>query len=398
MIQLPNGCRCSELKVNPKNWESTKASVKKNWFIYYRFYDPKLKDKFPKGKLRVIKRMNGTTNLKERQTLVRELILLELQELKTLGYNPISEVHETPLEALSILAPETGLSLALRSCFEKSGYKGQTQNDLRSVLKWVEKAAALLQIQYLPVKDFRPSHLLVILEQLGKIKRIWTANNYNYYLKYLSILFGQLVQYRAIEFNPARDIRKKKVVRQLRKILNTDERKRIDQVLKEYDINFWRFIHIFFHSGSRTTELLRVKGEDVDLKNQRVKYLVLKGQQHQWVERTIKDSALPFWKEAVKDCSKSDYVFSKNLQPGEKQIRPEQIVRRWKLHVKLKLGIDCDFYSLKHLNTDETSALLGLEIASAHNSHKSSAITLRYAVNESERVHDRIKKIGNTFS
>jgi hypothetical protein len=55
MIHLSNGCKCSEPKVNPANWETGKASLKKNRFIYYRFYDPSAKDKYPKGKLRIIK-------------------------------------------------------------------------------------------------------------------------------------------------------------------------------------------------------------------------------------------------------------------------------------------------------------------------------------------------------
>ena len=67
------------------------------------------------------------------------------------------------------------------------------------------------------------------------------------------------------------------------------------------------------------------------------------------------------------------------------------------LHIKNKLGIECDFYSLKHLNTDQTSAELGLNAAAAHNSHKSTAITMTYAVNERERVHEQLKKVNNGF-
>jgi hypothetical protein len=50
MITLPNSCKCSELKVNPKNRENSRASVRKNWFIYYRFYNPtRLALAFEKG-------------------------------------------------------------------------------------------------------------------------------------------------------------------------------------------------------------------------------------------------------------------------------------------------------------------------------------------------------------
>jgi hypothetical protein len=59
MIQLPFSCYCTELKVHPKNWQLQKVSVKKNWYVFYWFYDPNfLNDsKFKYGKLVVIKRI-----------------------------------------------------------------------------------------------------------------------------------------------------------------------------------------------------------------------------------------------------------------------------------------------------------------------------------------------------
>ena len=85
MILLPNGCQCSELKVHPKNWESQRASIKKKWYIHYRFYDPKEKKSFPTGKLRIIKGMNDERNLSVRQNMVRALIQVEMNELKNKG-------------------------------------------------------------------------------------------------------------------------------------------------------------------------------------------------------------------------------------------------------------------------------------------------------------------------
>lgn len=157
------------------------------------------------------------------------------------------------------------------------------------------------------------------------------------------------------------------------------------------------FYKYFFHSGSRTTEILKVQGHHVDLKKQKVQYLVLKGRNPQWVERTIKDCALAHWRKAMSGCGPNDYVFSKGLKPGKSCIRNEQIARRWKRHIKVKLGINCDFYSLKHLNTDQTAATLGLTTAAAHNSHLSTNTTMHYAVNEKERMHEKIKSISNHF-
>ena len=76
----------------------------------------------------------------------------------------------------------------------------------------------------------------------------------------------------------------------------------------------------------------------------------------------------------MKDCGPEDYVFSKGLKPGSGQIRADQITRRWRRHVKGKvekggLGVTADFYSLKHLNLDETAAVLDSKDASAMASH-----------------------------
>lgn len=398
MILLPNGCKCSEPKVSPSNWQSPKASLKKSWYIYYRFYDPTQQGAYPKGKLRIIKGMNEAKTIQERQSITEALINLELSELKGLGFNPILEKHVTPLEARRSISKETPFVEALRIAFEKAAYVGKTYTDIKSVLKYIETAALHLRLDYVAIGEIRPSHILLLMEQCGKDKDRWTANTHNVYLKYLSILFGQLLQHQAVEFNPVRDIKKKKTVKNLRAVLSPAECRKVDEFTKDFDQKLWRFIHIFFHSGSRTTEILKVRGEHVNLKTQKVKYLVLKGQQHQWVERTIKDIALPLWNEALKGCRAKDYVFSKGLKPGDTSIRSEQITRRWRTHIKGKLGIDCDFYSLKHLNTDQTSALLDLKTASAHNSHKSTRTTLTYAVNEKERVHQKLKSVQNSFA
>jgi hypothetical protein len=82
MIQLPNGCYCGELVVNPKNWKQLGASLKKDWYISYRFYDPQQKNKYPKGKFRVVKGMNSFTNLEEGRTATKEIIKIELALLQ----------------------------------------------------------------------------------------------------------------------------------------------------------------------------------------------------------------------------------------------------------------------------------------------------------------------------
>lgn len=107
---------------------------------------------------------------------------------------------------------------------------------------------------------------------------------------------------------------------------------------------------------------------------------------------------MPYWKEAMTNASNTDYIFSLGLKPGQMLINSNQITRRWNRHVKKKLGIACDLYSLKHLNLDQTASILSLEDAAAMASHISTAITSKhYIINEKQRQNDRLKKVKNTF-
>jgi hypothetical protein len=250
MITLPNGCKCSELKVNPKNWESSRASVRKNWFIYYRFYDPTRLAEYPKGKLRIVKGMNEFSELSERQEAVRELMEVELKELTLLGFNPITAKHLAPAVTRNVINPDTPFLQALQLAFEKGGYNSRTKTDIRSVLNYVGQAAVQLQLDHIAIREIKPSNVLQILEQCGQIKKYWSNNSYNVYIKYLSILFANILQYGAIEFNPARGLRKKKTIKTQRAILTPEECRRIHEFTKRFDERLRRFIHIFFHSGS----------------------------------------------------------------------------------------------------------------------------------------------------
>lgn len=87
MISLINGCHCSELTVNPKNWKTCNATaLRKKWYIQYYFYDTTINQK----KFIVIKGMNRLKTLEERREAIRQLIENEIYQLKVKGYNPIT--------------------------------------------------------------------------------------------------------------------------------------------------------------------------------------------------------------------------------------------------------------------------------------------------------------------
>ena len=416
MIQLPNGCHCGELSVNPKNWKQVGASIKKNWYITYRFYDPAFSEKYPDGKLRMVKGMNGYHRLDTRRKATIDLIEAEMHLLLNDGFNPISN-NCTPITSVkslpikppahigrvsnTLIDPNTPIIVALNFAFNKIEVESGTRLDIKSMLKYIGQAAVNLNFEQIEISQLQRKHIRFLLDEVKIIRNVFSNSRFNKYRTYLMILLEELMELEAIDGNPAKAIRKKKEIVAIKDLLTDEQRVEVNDYLYANYRNFWQLLHIFFHSGSRVIELCRVKVEDVDIKKQQCKYLLKKGRA--WVEvlRPIKNSVIELWEDQIKGAKPGHYIFSVGLKPGINKISPSQITRRWKRLVKdnKKLGITADFYSLKHLNTDETAAELDLKDAAAQNSHTSTVITMKhYAFGEKERQNERLKKVTNKFA
>jgi integrase len=512
MISTFNGCYHSPIKVIPKNWHTTKASVKTPWRGYYNFHDPAWKHikKYKYGKQVKILGMNRHMTLEERQAITRKLILDEEHQLQALGFNPITKCYMAQVASILDEAPneitiETPFILALTRAFiycissevislmssdaykfkneggvdlvykeeskliDESGTplpiidvvrlymkeKGlsfeiepETIEDIKSTLKYFAQSAEMLNKHQVPLKDIKITDLLAILSncrnltvkylvnkkvfQDGKWKtvkelkngkrapvkievskpKIWNENQFNHYRKYLHILYAKLKKLNVKEYNPIDNIDIKNIPidpDKKRKVLTPEQGKLVDAYLKIKFPEFHRLCHIFYHGGTRRKEIMKLKGEQVDLDNQRFKILIKKRKQDTWVWKTIKDKALPYWREAMAYCKPTDYVFSVGLVPGSRFIRPEQITRRWEEHVKKALGIDVDFYAFKYLRTTNDRTELELlykkidamaikEVAET-NSHTTGAMVVNiYDVENDNRNHNRVKGLQNSFT
>jgi integrase len=401
MIQLPNSCYCSEIKVLPKNWKSSKASINKDWILYYRFYDPSFKSdpRYKKGKLIRLKSMNSFKTLEERRLQALRLIELEFIKLKEDGYNPITGLYSAGQEVSTDIKPSTPFYQALVQAEAKMAKSKSTKRDMKSVLRFVSKASAELGLYNVPITNISRKHIKMVLNQIESNQEKESTHRFNKNRTYLMLLFKELVELEAVETNPVREISKKQRTIPIRRLLTQEERALINQHLKHNHHSFWLFTNIFFHSGSRLTEMMQLKRTDVDMVNKYFTVTIKKGNLIRKVLKPIKEVALPFWEQAIESAKESDYLFSEGLLPGIKPINTDQITKRWKIHVKNKLNIQADFYSLKHLHLDEIAGELSLEHAALMASHTSTNVTLKhYAVNEKQRQENRLRVISNVFA
>ena len=339
--QLPNRCSVSELSVSPNDWHTKKAKVTINWFIKYRFYDPK----HPSPKQVMIKGMNSFKSLKERQDETKRLIALEVDLLHN-GYNPYDKT------VTELIVPTT-LIEALELAHSKLSVAPITHRDVRSAISKFKTAISDLGWNNLEVSIVSRKHFREILDRSSK-----SNDRFNKLRSYLMMLVSVLCEMEIIQTNFIRDIKKRKTTKYLRKVLSEQERVIVNNYLEENYPSFHRFLHIFYHSGARISELIRLKVSDIDLPNQRYKIIIKKGTRYYETWKSIKNIAMPFWEEQMNGAYIGQFVFSKGLEPGDIEIDPSQINKRWYRTVKKTLGITADFYSLKHLHTSEVVELL----------------------------------------
>lgn len=291
---------------------------------------------------------------------------------------------------------------AFRLATEKLKISDKYKKDIRIVVNRLEPMFEKQGYADIPINNLTRSQLKRVLEAL-ELSPIY----FNRVKASLSSIFNELVQYECCEINITRDIAKKKETKLVRKTLTDDELLNIKNYLKEKHYTFYRYMMIFFYSGARTSELLRLKAKDVSLEKQEFKVYILKGSgKYQEVVKVILPAVIPMWKnilEEVKDPE--EYLFAKNLQPGLSPITPIQISRRWRIRVKDIIKVDADFYSLKHLFLDKldefdqrhqtnifNDSKLDDNIASAHASHTSPNITNSvYLVNKTKRIQQKLK-------
>ncbi|OLY92524.1 Site-specific recombinase XerD [Cnuella takakiae] len=416
---LSGGCWCSYPSVTPDNWKTAKASIRKAWRIHYRFYDPKITD--PKtGKVKpkqvTIQSMNKYTDLKQRQAATQFLIEDTVHMLTRESYHPVKKEVATP--ALVITIPrDTPFDTALLMAMEKMQGADSTRRDLRCVLNYVLPALRHFRMDIMEIQEVESHHIVALLDGMQKewkvINRLgektyvnkakpgpFSDAKYNRYRANLQLAFKVLKKYGAIKHNPitGEDVEERKVAKEVRQVLTKEERKRIKTHLAEENPVFGRFVEIFFHSSGRRTELLAMKVKDVDLINQTYRVLVKKGGLYKYQERTIKNIAVPLWREQIKEALPDDYVFSRRLVPGPAMIREDQIDKRWRRWVKSPLGITSDFYTLKHGNTSELVDSLGDEAAAQQAGHTSTAMVVSiYDHSRKQREHERLKRANNAF-
>lgn len=369
-----------------------------------------------------IRGMNETKDLVRRQAATKVLLQDEIDKVDEQLYNPVTgQYYEGAGQTIEEITKDAPFIDALQKAHKMLQGVPIMLDDIRNIIIHVGTAAGKLydtswQKPYsgLKISQVSRKHIVYIFQQLKKDNPKFSINRQNKYRAYLMMLYKQLVKVEAVEHNPIVDIPVEKgAVKKVKQLFTPTEMLLIDTNLKAWEYYFWRYTRIFHRSGSRTSELTRLKQERINLESQEYVVLVKKGRQYVEQIRPIPDDILPLWIEAMEETKVGDYLFSEDFKPGKKQIDKFWVERRWKKYVigyteewkdeELRrencLYIKKGFYTLKAQNTDAVDKLLDLEHAAAADGHTNTTTTKNhYALGHNRRKIEKLKRTPISFS
>ncbi|RLJ34191.1 phage integrase family protein [Chryseobacterium sp. 7] len=412
-ILLPNGCSCSTPSVFPKDWKTAgKKSLTLTWKIQYYFHDPLFKDKYPYGRLTIVKGMNEYKDIEDRRNATKILLENELKTLKE-GYNPIQKKSIAVIEDSQYieLSPYTPFIKALELAYDKISASSIHLKQVKQCIARLKPFFERLKYDELKISEVKIWHIKNAFEH-AKL----TPSVYNKYRSVMMSLFKELIQYGCIEHNPCREISKQKTIVTIRETLSDSKYQIVHDYIEENYPDFFRYFKIFFLSGARTSELMRLQKKDVNLIQQEYKVIIRKGRQYTETIKVILPDAIPYWREILSMCkSENDYLFSKGLVPGKDPIQPYQITKRWYRLIKQSdnikdengniIKVTEDFYALKHLFLDildgfkpdplapDYIAIPDINLAKTAASHRTESITNVYTVGKKKRENEALKQV-----
>lgn len=370
--------------VTPANWEKPNCSLKKPWFISYRIYtDQGVKQK-------IIKQMNRCKTWEERVKCTKELLEIERKKL------------DQPKESIPVSSPkrtqwETYVTLQaamLDMCDKKACVPRHRRNLKTKVNRFCEVGTSMgynLTLDKISVRV-----IYAIMDELPKRYSTFTAKTHNCYVKDLGGIFEMLRKRQYISSKMWDSIEKKPVVKTLRQLPTHTERIKIDKKLREKHYCLWRFTRLFFLSGARMAELIRMETKDISVKNKYFKVTILKGQSRREELKAMLPESVPLWKEVVSASKK--HPFGPNLAPGDKPFDDTKPQKAWRKLIKEELGINVDLYSLKHLFLDMLAQKADIDLAQAAGDHQHSSTTETfYALGEKSRKLERLKQLNIKF-
>ena len=404
MKQLNGNCRYGKMTIYPPDYKSGRKSLlKKEWYIKYRFYDDNLK----KSKQVVIKGgVNTLEDVDQRKEEIEDIKKKEIDALENRGWNPIFGHSKIPYldPENKVLNKFTPLIPALKEALKLLQVIPDTiEKEYKPILNAIEAACKALGLDDTGVFDITLKNLYQIANEAatktvkGEKTTEFSGQKFNRIKKVLRRLYSELLLLEVVPANlPMSMPRKKEDAKKKKLPYTANEMELINMKLKEESPELWLYVRIFFHSGARSTEMLRVKRKDVDFDRQIITYLVLKGKKYEYKDRPLLNIAVELWQKACQGATPDQYIFGEGLRPSDQPMTKNALKLRYSRFCK-KHKLPNTMYIFKHMHTTEMIKQIGITKTAGMNAESERMVREHYDLEHEKTKHKEMIGVDVPF-
>lgn len=310
-----------------------------DWYVSFQVIDPQTN-----ALKRVRIKFNRIANIRERRRAGKEFVNA-LNEQLALGWNPLLEK----------IAPRAGTkAFEAMDAFLKAKTKESEENTMRAYRSYIKILKDWMTAHSLDENAYMTSFTKAIaIRFMEDVDDKVSAQTFNNYLRFYSILCNWMVKKGYIGSNPFDDIirKPKKLLKKKRKILTDDQLTMLWNYLSEANPGYMLICMFCYLCLMRPKEIMLLKCGDINMARQTIHVRGEIAKNDNDSDRTIPDEMFRFMKEL--DLSHPDwYLFSGErfeFKPGPTKVWSQRVSDYWNSHVRSNCGFsnDIQFYSLK---------------------------------------------------
>lgn len=354
-MQLTGTKNYTEPKISPAN--PTAADMHKDWYVWFRFYDPLSRSWVQK---RYKSGINEFKIYRERLKEANALCQVLKEELKD-EWNPLIVADPSSVKIYS-LGAAIDYILQIKAATLRKKTKYTYEYILKLFKEWLHENNLL----YIGARFFTGAQAQQYMDWM-LMKKKYSGRTFNDHLIVLRTFFNCFMDREWVVKNPFRAV-KRKTQTVGRNLAFTDaEMELIDRELYEKDRRLYYFKSFMQHGFIRRTELTCIKVKHI---NMLTKTIIIPG--HDAKNNFQESVVIPQKLEAIiKEMElhryrSDDYLFGRLLQTGPTQYKnPNHISARLTKRLKdLKIDSEKGLYSFKHTGVCQYYYATGKDIYS----------------------------------
>jgi integrase len=320
-----------------------------------------------------------------------------LQQRHTPAINSAKAIASRPFnDALAFALEEKKPNLADKS------YRG-----FKTCLDYAQRAATRCGIASQPIGETRKAHIKELLAQMvrdrqkdydaaGKGMQV-SGNFYNKYKGYLVCILSELVEYEALEYNPAVGLRDRPAIKtNIHRHATQQEREVIKSTLQLQHPEFYTYLATQYYAGIRPNEIFSIRICDIDWFSGYINLHPYEGGSKTRQSRRVpmpEELEKLFRKMGLEKRNPTWYLFSEYFLAGPKRKKRDYATKKWKEIVRDGLGLNVSLYSFKGLGGDDKrEAGISLQAVSSQYGHTKLSTTMIYTHGEQARMDDELPK------